>query len=144
MTFRSFAPLAVVFTSFGFTVACGPESSEGPEKVDLAIADASEALTSKANDKLFTLTLQKSSKSYALADISVDVGFPGETRTAVNFKHEDTNGDGLLNPGESLVCSEPPVNLWDDTRAGKVATVALAERRNGTLFQVGTVSWNPN
>lgn len=122
--------------------SCGPaDSSGGIEKVEIAVADAPEALTTKAADKLFTMTLSKASKSYPLTDISVDVGFPGATRTAVEFTHEDANGDGKLDPGESLNCTEPPVNLFDATSAGKTATVSFAERRDGTMFQVGTANW---
>ena len=146
MTIRSRLPFVLGPLALLVHPACsGPsEPSSGLEKVELTAADAPEALTDKAKDKLFRLTLTKSSKSYALVDISVDVGFPGGTRTAVEWTHEDTNGDGKLDPGESLLCTEPLVNLWDPTNAvGKTATVSFAEKRNGTFFQLGSTTWNP-
>ena len=128
--------------AFLVLASCGPtDSSGGLEKVDIAVVDAPESLTAKAGDKLFKMTLSKTAKSYALTDISVDVGFPGGSRTAVEFTHEDANGNGKLDQGESLNCTEPPVNLFDTTSVGKTATVSFAERRDGTMFQVGTANW---
>lgn len=136
-------PKALLLACAPFAIlACGTaDSASGPEKVEIAVVDAPDALTSKAGDKLFKLTLTEASKSYALADISVDVGFPGETRTAVNFTIEDSNHNGLFDQGDSLNCTEPGVNLWDATSAAKTATVVIAERRDGTLFQIGTTNW---
>jgi len=117
------------------------DGSDAREDVSIAVEDASEPLTTKSRDKLFKLTLTKASKPYELSAISVDVGLPGDDRMAVNFEHEDANGDGKLDQGESLICAEPPVNIFDPSSEGKTATVAFAERRDGILVQVGTTTW---
>lgn len=123
-------------------ISCGA-TSDGPEKVEIAVTNSPAALTDKSSDSLFKMTLTKTSKSYALADISVDVGLPGETANAVNFTLEDANGNGELDQGESLNCTEPPVNLWDTTTVGKTLTVNFAEKQEGTYFQLGSAKWTP-
>lgn len=121
-------------------VACGGVM---PEQVELAVVDHGDALSTGAGDKLFTLTLSTAEKSFSLNDISVNAGIPGQTPTVVEFIHTDTNGNGLLDPGETLSCSEPPVNLFDPSTLGKAVSVSFAERTDGMLFELGSATWTP-
>ena len=59
--------------------------------------------------------MSEASKDYDLSTLSVNAGLPGQTATVVNFTHNDLNGDGKLNKGESLSCKEPIVNLFEKT-----------------------------
>ncbi len=136
-----------VVRSFGMIVAavvgltrCGPP---GPEKVESSAVDHADALTTAAGDNLFILTVTKAPKAYVLADISVTAGIPGQTATVVNFTHGDLNGDGKLDQGETLSCKEPVANLFDATTVGKAVNVAIAEKENGTFFQVSSTTWTP-
>ncbi|MSP63833.1 MAG: hypothetical protein EXR72_26505 [Myxococcales bacterium] len=125
------------------TAACGAPGDPGPQKVEIAVGDAPEALTNMASDKLFTLTLSKASKTYALIDLSIDASLPGQTAYALEFKLNDTNGDGLLGQGESLGCTEPPKDLFNATTVGKAVSVNIAEQRAGTFYRVGSATWTP-
>jgi hypothetical protein len=118
---------------------CGPM----PQTATVAVADHADALTTGAGDNLFTLTLSEATKDFPIADISVNAGLPGQTATVVNFTHNDLNGDGKLNKGESLSCKEPIVNLFDATTVGKPVKVDLAEKENGTFFVIGGATWTP-
>lgn len=121
-------------------VACGPMDLDA-----ITVTDHTDALTSAANDNLFTLTLSKAPAPLAMADLLVTVGFPGQTTTAVNFTHNDTNGDGKLDVGESLSCKEPPLNLWDASVVGKTATISLDTRQsNSTVLRaIASAQWTP-
>ncbi len=122
--------------------ACVMQSTDDPSnEVDLAVDGSTSALTSKASDGLFTLTLLKSGGAYALADVMVDAQLPGETANALEFTHEDVNENGLLDQGDKLHCTEPPVNLYDEGAVGKTLNVSLAVKKDGTYFQRGSSTW---
>jgi hypothetical protein len=123
--------------------ACVVGSTNDPssEKVELAVDGTGVALTDEPKDGLFTLTLVKSPRSYALADVSVDAQLPGESGNALNFTHEDVNGNGLVDGGDKLHCTEPPVNLYDQGLVGKTLTVNFAVKEDGTYFQRGSTTW---
>jgi len=94
---------------------------------------------------LLTLTMTKGTEAYDLADILVAANLPGQTATAVNFTHTDANGNGKLDKGDSLVCKEPPVNLFDATTVGKSVKVALTVKRSGStvLTSLASETWVP-
>lgn len=122
--------------------ACGPMV----ERVTLGVADHPDALTTAAGDNLFTLTVTDAATlDLPIADVLVSANLPGQTATAVNFTHNDANGNGKIDSGESLSCKEPPVNLFDGTAVGKTVSVSLAVRKSGNSFltSVGTVTWTP-
>lgn len=121
--------------------ACGPMDS-----YSISVADHADALTTAANDNLFTLTLTNASAPIAVADIIVSAGVAGQTATAVNFTHNDTNADGKLDVGESLSCKEPPLNLFDGTLAGKMVQVSLASKQanSSVLRSVASATWTAN
>jgi hypothetical protein len=121
---------------------CGPIESSGAA-ASVTVADLPAALTTQPSDGLFTLTLSNASKPYVLTDLMVSAGLPGTTEMEVNFKHEDTDGGGLFDAGESLTCTEPIMNFFDGTTVGKAVKVGMAERRAGTLFTVATATWTP-
>ena len=121
-------------------IHCGPP---GPDRVEIAVTDSADALTTAGNDNLFSVTLSKAARSYALSEISVNAGLPGQTQTVVNFTLEDGNGNGKLDPGEKLNCKEPPVNLFDANTVGKAVTVSFTDQDQGTYFQVGSGTWTP-
>ncbi len=124
--------------------ACSSPMPAGPEHWDIQVTDASQGLTSAGGDKLFALKVASAPKSYDLADVIVDVGLPGQTATAVNFTLTDANGNGKLDQGDSLVCSEPPINLFDGTAVGKTLNVHISEKApGGTYYQRGSASWVP-
>lgn len=122
------------------TAACG--DAAGPlSDHEISVTDHVDALTTGAGDNLFVLTLDKAPEGMPLTTITVTAGLPGQTDTAMRFDHDDTNSDGKLNVGEKLTCREPPVNIFDDTTAGRQVNIGLAENRNGTLYQVATAIW---
>lgn len=122
-------------------IACGPPIPQS----SITLADHADALTTAANDNLFTLTLTASDEPLAVADILVSASLAGQTATAVNFTHNDTNANGKLDVGESLSCKEPPVNLFDATVVGKMVNVSLATKRSGStvLVSVASAQWTP-
>ncbi len=122
------------------TLGCGMPV---PDKAEISIANASSALTSGSSDKLFTLTLVKAEKSFALTDLMISAAVPGQTATALNFTLDDKNGNGLLDPGESLECSEPPVNLFDAGTVGKTLTVDFAAKEQGMYVRLASSTWTP-
>jgi hypothetical protein len=123
--------------------ACVVDTTNDPssEKVELAVDGSAATLTPKAKDGLFLLTLVKSPHAYALADISIDAQLPGESGNALNFTHEDVNENGLVDSGDRLHCTEPPVNLYDEDLVGKTLTVNFAVKQDGTYFQRGSTTW---
>jgi hypothetical protein len=119
---------------------CGP----GFETMTLSITDHPDALTSSGGDNLFTLTVVQSSKSYPIGEVMVTAGLAGQTATVVNFTHNDLNGDGKLDPGESLSCTEPPVNLFASDTVGKAVNVSLDTKSGAnTLVSVAEGTWTP-
>ena len=134
-----------VVRSFGTIVAaivgltgCG---SSGPEKAEISAADHADALTTAAGDNLFILTVTKAPGAYVLAAISVTAGLPGQTATVVNFTHGDLDGDGKLDQGETLSCKEPIANLFDASTVAQAVNVSIAEKENGTFFQIASTTW---
>jgi hypothetical protein len=110
----------------------------------ITITDHPDALTASGTDNLFILTLTKAPKSYVLSDLMVDANLPGQQAYAVNWDHNDTNGNGLLDVGESLTCKEPGVNLFDTTTVGKTVNVSLDEKLTTTSYQVvASGTWTP-
>jgi len=122
---------------------CGSSEDSGPDHVSIVVEDHADALTSNPSDKLFILTLSKSPKSYALADVVVYANLPGQTANQLDYTHDDGNGNGKLDVGESLQCSEPPLNIFDATTVGKSVVVGFAVPFQGTMTEVGTATWNP-
>lgn len=130
---------AVVAISF-FAVACGPL----PEGTKVSVADQSAALTNNGDDVLFQLTLSEADAPISIADVNVHAGLPGQTATVVNFTHDDTNGDGKLDVGETLTTREPGVNLFDGTHVGKAFSVGFAEKdENGVWMTRASATWTP-
>lgn len=119
--------------------ACGPL----PARIDLAVADHADPLTSSSGDRLFTLTLSKAAQGYATSNLMVTAGQAGQTPTSVNFTLDDKNGNGQLDEGEALTCAEPPVNLFDATTVGKTLNVTLDENESGSWVVIGSAQWTP-
>lgn len=140
MTFRvlSCVVCAAVLQACVVDAAGDPSSSE---KVDLALDGSTVALTAKPKDSLFTLTVVRAPHAYALTDVSIDASLPGETGNALNFTHDDVNGNGLVDSSDKLRCTEPPVNLYDEALVGKTLTVNFAVKKDGTYFRRGSATW---
>jgi hypothetical protein len=128
---------------------CGKTgTAPGGDKVTFTIADAPAALTSSADDVLFVLTVKTLSpvRPYVASSVAVIVDIPGRSGMIVPCAHGDTNTDGNLDIGETLTCSEPPVDEFDATLVGKSLTVSLAERSDpsGPYQSRGTGVWKPS
>jgi hypothetical protein len=115
--------------------ACGPM----PTMVQISVVDHPDPLTTAAKDNLFTLSLNQGAPTFELADLLLSAGLPGQTATGVNFQLNDLNGDGKLGAGESLLATEPPLNLFDATLVGQDVSINLSEKK----FVVGSTKWKP-
>lgn len=134
------------FRGCGDDLVCGRTSSGTNNAITFTIEDAPEALTSDADDRLFSLTVTKISptRTYRMVDVEVVVEPVGETGNIVPCTHDDTNADGNLDVGETLHCVEPPVDTYRATHAGKSIAVSLVERIDaGSYTTRGTGTWTP-
>lgn len=132
--------LTALLVVSSLTVGCGPM----PEGTKVAVADQSAALTNAGDDVLFQLTLSEADEPFAIADVSVHAGLPGQTATVVNFTHEDGNNDGKLDIGETLTTREPGVNLFDGTHVGKAFNIGFSKKNeNGVWMSKASATWTP-
>ncbi len=129
-----------VLTMGFLAAACGG----GPgNTVKVTVADHGDALTAKAGDNLFTVTLTAADEAWPTRDLSVTAGLPGTTATVMNFTLDDKNADSKWGVGETLTVTEPVVNLFDPTTVGKVVNVDVSRKSNGIYYQLGSASWSP-
>lgn len=138
------APLC--FLGCDGTSTCGKTSSGASDAITFTIEDAPEPLTSSKGDPLFSLTITEESpaRAYRMTDMAVVVEPVGETGTIVPCTHDDANGDGNLDVGETLHCTEPPVDTFNAAHVGNPITVSLVERTKVDTYTTrGKGSWIP-
>ena len=113
----------------------------GPSAV-FEVVERPGMLSRKAGDKLFELKLIESSEAMSLETLLVSVGAPGTTDLVINFDlAEDTNGDGKLDVGDTLLAVEPALNEYDGDSVGKTFNVGVAQLKDGVHVQIWTGAW---
>lgn len=129
--------LVVVAPIFG----AGCSGNDGEIEVDAA----GTALTAEGNDALFTLRLVGARDGgYALAALKVKVTPADKDAIDVSCTPNDTNGDGKLGEGESLVCREGATNILDPSIAGTEAIkVEMFATIDGKEETIGDAEWTP-
>jgi hypothetical protein len=120
---------------------CGATSTAGETTIE--VTDASANLTTSPGDALFSIKLTRAPKAYAPSALMIDAGITGTTSTVMLFTHNDTNANGLLDVGETLDCTEPQKNVFDETTVGKTVNVDLNERVGGTTTGRAKGVWRP-
>jgi len=105
-----------------------------------AIEDDAAALTAAGGDPLFTLRLDSISPGRRPVDLLVRVADPDVMRD-VPCAHDDANGDGLLDAGETLRCVEPAENRFGPEQAGQSLAVFVFERVGDLPPTRLTLSW---
>jgi hypothetical protein len=136
----SLGPTYKCFGGCGDDFFCGATGETG---ATIEVTDAPATLTAGPGDSLFSIKLTAASKPFVPADLLIDAAVTGATGTVMVFVHNDTNRNGLLDVGESLDCSEPSVNVFDETTVGKTVNVGFSERVGGTNYSRAKGVWRP-
>jgi hypothetical protein len=116
------------------------------DAVSFTVADAPEPLTSSASDPLFVLTVTKLTpvRPYPAANVEITVEPAGETGTFAECTHDDKNGNGSVDVGETLSCAEPPADTYRASHVDQTIPVSFVERTDGGSYVArGSALWKP-
>lgn len=126
-----------------FVLACSValaacSGSDGKIEVEAA----SEALSAQGGDRLFTIKLLEArDEGYALEGLRVRVEPDGKDAIDVVCAPSDANGNGKLDQGDTMSCSEPAENAFGPDLAGTEADVELFAVVEGEEERVGDAVW---
>ena len=132
---RAMALLTLLLT----VTACG--DAAGGLVSDLQ--DHPDPLTDQPGDLLFTLELIEAEESYDPITLTLAIKRAGGTLLSTEFDLLDSDGDGKLGVGDTLVGREGPVETYGPADSGTQFEVSLSMRVDGeqNLQELARAFW---
>lgn len=136
----SLSKLALV-VSLAVAALAGCSGGDG----EIALEPATSPLTSEGGDQLFVIRIVEAREGgYALSGLAVKAIVDGMDPLTVSCSPTDANGNGALDTGDTLTCSETADDQFDASLAGQEIEVELYAQVDGAETKVGSATWKPS
>jgi hypothetical protein len=142
---RSRSTLVTLLATLGALAISAAGCSGNDGKISLSTASSASALTGKAGDKLFTISLDDGrTGGYGIDTLAVKATPGGKAAITVKTTAHDTNGNGMLDKGETVDCVASADGQFGSDLSGSSVTVEMFATIDGKNDErVGDTTWKP-